>query len=49
MNNISFTPKAWEEYCYWQMQDKKNIKKNKFITIRYSDEITMKELENQNL
>lgn len=27
MNNISFTNKAWEEYCYWQVQDKKTLKK----------------------
>lgn len=27
MNNISFTTKAWEEYCYWQTQDKKTLKK----------------------
>ena len=27
MNNIAFTSKAWEEYCYWQMQDKKTLKK----------------------
>ena len=27
MNNISFTNKAWEEYCYWQNQDKKTLKK----------------------
>ena len=27
MNNISFTSKAWEEYCYWQMQDKKTLKR----------------------
>ena len=27
MNNISFTNKAWEEYCYWQTQDKKTLKK----------------------
>ncbi|MCI8392597.1 MAG: Txe/YoeB family addiction module toxin [Clostridia bacterium] len=27
MNNISFTAKAWEEYCYWQMQDKKTLKR----------------------
>lgn len=27
MNNISFTAKAWEEYFYWQMQDKKTLKK----------------------
>ena len=27
MNNIMFTEKAWEEYCYWQMQDKRTLKK----------------------
>ena len=27
MNNISFTTKAWEEYCYWQTQDKKTLKR----------------------
>ena len=27
MNNISFTNKAWEEYCYWQTQDKKTLKR----------------------
>ena len=27
MNNISFTAKAWEEYCYWQTQDKKTLKR----------------------
>ena len=27
MSKISFTEKAWEEYCYWQVQDKKTIKK----------------------
>lgn len=27
MSNISFTTKAWEEYCYWQMQDKKTLKR----------------------
>lgn len=27
MNNISFTNKAWEEYCYWQSQDKKTLKR----------------------
>lgn len=26
MNKISFTAKAWEEYCYWQLQDKKTLK-----------------------
>lgn len=27
MNNISFTAKAWEEYCYWQSQDKKTLRR----------------------
>lgn len=27
MSNISFTTRAWEEYCYWQMQDKKTLKR----------------------
>ena len=27
MINISFTNKAWEEYCYWQSQDKKTLKR----------------------
>jgi toxin YoeB len=28
MNNLAFTNKAWEEYCYWQTQDKKTLTKN---------------------
>ena len=31
MNKISFTNKAWEEYCYWQMQDKKTLKRINLI------------------
>ncbi len=27
MNNIAFTSKAWEEYYYWQLQDKKTLKR----------------------
>lgn len=27
MSNISFTNKALEEYCYWQTQDKKTLKR----------------------
>lgn len=27
MNDLSFTPDAWEEYLYWQTQDKKTLKK----------------------
>lgn len=27
MSNISFTTRAWEEYCYWQTQDKKTLKR----------------------
>lgn len=27
MNNLSFSPIAWDEYLYWQMQDKKTLKR----------------------
>ncbi len=27
MNNLTFTSRAWEEYCYWQTQDKKTLKR----------------------
>ena len=27
MSNISFTDKAWQDYCYWQSQDKKTLKR----------------------
>ena len=27
MTNLTFTNKAWEEYCYWQSQDKKTLKR----------------------
>lgn len=27
MNNLSFTPIAWDEYLYWQMQDKKTLRR----------------------
>lgn len=27
MSNISFTEKAWQDYCYWQTQDKKTLKR----------------------
>lgn len=27
MNKIAFTNEAWEEYCYWQKQDKKTLKR----------------------
>ena len=33
MNKISFTDKAWEEYCYWQMQDKKTLKRINLLLI----------------
>ena len=26
MNNIIFAPVAWDEYLYWQMQDKKTLR-----------------------
>lgn len=31
MINITFTNKAWGEYCYWQVQDKKTLKKINMI------------------
>ena len=27
MNNITFTADAWEDYLYWQTQDKKTLKR----------------------
>lgn len=27
MNNLTFSPVAWDEYLYWQMQDKKTLKR----------------------
>lgn len=27
MNNIMSTERAWEEYCYWQNQDRKTLKR----------------------
>lgn len=27
MNNIIFSPVAWDEYLYWQSQDKKTLKR----------------------
>lgn len=27
MNNLSFFPDAWDEYLYWQTQDKKTLKR----------------------
>lgn len=33
MNKISFTNRAWEEYCYWQLQDKKTLKKINMLLI----------------
>lgn len=31
MINITFTNKAWEEYCYWQSQNKKTLKRINII------------------
>lgn len=33
MNKISFTNRAWEEYCYWQSQDKKTLKRINLLLI----------------
>ena len=31
--------KAWEDYCFWQKQDKKTLKKNQRFNKRYSAEL----------
>ena len=31
MNKITFTDTAWEDYCYWQVQDKKILKRINMI------------------
>ena len=32
-SKIAFTDKAWEEYCYWQTQDKKRLKRINLLLI----------------
>ncbi len=27
MNNLAFSPEAWEDYLYWQTQDKRTLKR----------------------
>lgn len=27
MNNLTFSPSAWDSYLYWQTQDKKTLKR----------------------
>lgn len=27
MDNLTFSPVAWDEYLYWQMQDKKTLRR----------------------
>lgn len=27
MNNLAFSPSAWDNYLYWQTQDKKTLKR----------------------
>ena len=31
MNKLSFEPDAWEDYLYWQTQDKKTLKRINMI------------------
>lgn len=31
MLNLTFLPEAWEDYLYWQMQDKKTLKRINFL------------------
>ena len=27
MNKLTFTNRAWDDYCYWQVEDKKTLKR----------------------
>ncbi|SCZ82123.1 Txe/YoeB family addiction module toxin [Acidaminobacter hydrogenoformans] len=27
MNNLAFTPEGWEDYLYWQSQDKRTLRR----------------------
>ena len=31
MNNLTWTNEAWEDYLYWQTQDKKTVKRINFL------------------
>ena len=31
MNDFTFTAKAFQDYLYWQTEDKKTLKKNQFF------------------
>ena len=33
MNNLSFTNSAWKEYCYWQTQDRKVLKRINILLV----------------
>lgn len=37
MNNIMFTERAWEEYCYWQNQDRKTLKRINQLLIKRNE------------
>ena len=48
MNNIMFTERAWEEYCYWQNQDRKTLKNELTNCLLILKEMSLQELVNQN-
>lgn len=48
MNKV-FTSNGWEDYIYWQTEDKKTLKKINIIIKRLLIGMVMKALENQSL
>ena len=36
MDNISFSETGWQDYLYWQTQDRKTLKKINLPVTRYS-------------
>lgn len=47
MGKLIFTERAWNEYLYWQMQDKKTLKRINAL-LKDIDEAVLKVLANQN-
>lgn len=38
MSNLTFSEKAWQDYLYWQTQDKKDLETYKSAFTRYRAE-----------
>ena len=46
MSKLLFSEKAWEEYLYWQMQDKKILKRINML-LKDIEKMVLKGSENQ--